>query len=137
MCQLRDPRVARLAEDALLHFHNEKYELLAWCVMPNHVHVLVHVWDVPLAKILQNWKSITAVQANRILRRCGTFWQREYWDTFMRDEAQERAAILYIANNPVKTTFCRAAEDWPFGSARFRDRFRRLELAVHHFRATP
>jgi len=47
-CHLRDPRVAKLAENAMLHFHNTRYELLAWCVMPNHVHVLVHVWQTPL-----------------------------------------------------------------------------------------
>ena len=43
-CLLRDARVATVAEKALLHFHLDRYELLAWCVMPNHVHVLVHVW---------------------------------------------------------------------------------------------
>ena len=47
-CHLRDPRIAKIAEDAMLHFHDEHYELLAWCVMPNHVHVLVHVWQMPL-----------------------------------------------------------------------------------------
>ena len=55
-CYLRDPRIAALAEQALLHFHDDRYELLAWCVMPNHVHVLVDVWRVPLWKIVKNWK---------------------------------------------------------------------------------
>ena len=44
-CHLGDPRIAKIAEAAMLHFHNERYELLAWCVMPNHVHVLAHVWN--------------------------------------------------------------------------------------------
>ena len=94
--------------------------------MPNHVHVLVHVWDWPLSKMLQNWKSITAVKANRILNRRGEFWQREYWETFMRDEEQERVAIRYIENNPVKSKPCKLAENWPFSSARFRDKYCRL-----------
>ena len=127
-CHLRDLRIAKITEDAMLHFHNERYELLAWCVMPNHVHVLVHIWNWPLAKMLQNWKSITAVKANRILNRRGEFWQREYWETFMRDEEQERVAIRYIENNPVKSKLCRLAEDWPFSSARFRDNYCRLVL---------
>ena len=55
-CHLRDPRIAKLCEDALLFFHDERYELLAWCVMPNHVHVLVHVWQTPLGKLVQSWK---------------------------------------------------------------------------------
>jgi putative transposase len=128
-CHLRQAQVAKIAEDAMLHFHNERYEMLAWCVMPNHVHVLVHIWDWPLAKMLQNWKSITAVKANRILNRSGEFWQREYWETFMRSEEQERTAIRYIESNPVKSKLCQFAEDWPFGSARFRDKYRRLAIA--------
>ena len=89
--------------------------------MPNHVHALVEVWQMPLSKILQNWKSITAVEANKILRREGVFWQPEYWDRFMRDEEQMRKAICYIENNPVKCRLCTVPRDWPFSSARFRD----------------
>ncbi len=63
-CQLRDPRIARLVEEALLHFHDDRYELLAWCVMPNHVHVLVHVWQTPLSKLERSWKQFVQTQAN-------------------------------------------------------------------------
>jgi REP element-mobilizing transposase RayT len=125
-CHLRQPQLAIICESAMLHFHNERYELFAWCVMPNHVHALVHIWDWPLSKMLQNWKSITAVKANRILNRSGEFWQREYWETFMRSEEQERTAIRYIENNPVKAKLCQLAEEWPFSSARFRDKYNRL-----------
>ena len=55
-----------------------------------------------------------------------SFWQREYWDTFMRDEEQEKKAVHYIEGNPVKAKLCFAAENWPFGSGRFRDEFQRL-----------
>jgi|GEM_PF-2524716 hypothetical protein len=63
-------------------------------------------------------------------------WEREYWDTFMRDQEQERTAIRYIEANPVKAKLCRAVAEWPFGSARYRDLHRRLMLpsgkvAVH------
>jgi putative transposase len=149
-CHLRDPRVAKLCEEALLFFHDERYELLAWCVMPNHVHVLVQVWQTPLGKVIQSWKRHIATQAEAYLaerqsptrRVPGTVinaparraalqllrWEREYWDTFMRDEEQEKTAIHYIENNPVKAKLCCAAEDWPFNSARFRDQYWRLVL---------
>jgi len=146
-CHLRDPRIAKIAGVALLHFHNQRYELLAWCVMPNHVHVLLHVWRTPLWKMVQNWKHFIQSQANRLLterrlparldggtnrnapcRRPALRWQREYWDTFMRDEEQERTAIRYIESNPVKAKLCRRPEDWSFSSAKFRDKFHRLLL---------
>ena len=116
-CWLSNARIAACVEEAISFHHAKRYELLAWCVMPNHTHVLVHIWDWPLSKILQNWKSITAIKANRILGRCGSFWQREYWDTFMRDEAQAKTAVRYIENNPIKAKLCGAKAEWPFSSA--------------------
>jgi hypothetical protein len=68
--------------------------------------------------------------ANEPCRRPALQWQREYWDTFMRDEDQERKAVHYVESNPIKAKVCRLAEDWPFSSARFRDEFRRLQIPV-------
>ena len=120
-CHLRDSRIATHVERAILFHHAQRFSILAWAVMPNHLHVLVEIWQTPLSKVLQNWKSITAVEANKSLDRQGTFWQPEYWDRFMRDEEQVRRAIRYIENNPVKARLCRAPQDWPFSSVRFRD----------------
>ena len=147
-CHLRNPRIAKIAEDAMLHFHNERYELLAWCVMPNHVHVLVHVWRVPLDEMIQSWKRFSATRALKLLRTerrspnrrenlmpgnapnrssaLQSFWQREYWDNFMRDEEQKRIAIRYIESNPIKAKLSRISEVWPFSSAKFRDEFQRV-----------
>jgi len=149
-CWLQDPRIAKLCEDALLFFHEQRYELLAWCVMPNHVHVLVHIWQWPLWKMVQSWKHHVQRQAKPLLaerrlpaRRVDVpapnepcwkpalrplRWEREYWDTFMRDEEQERKSINYIENNPVKAMLCRAPEEWAFSSARFQDEYRRLKV---------
>lgn len=127
-CHLRDERAAAVTEETLLHSHNQSYELLAWCVMPNHVHMLVHLWQTPLCKILQSWKSYSAAQINKSLRRSGALWEPDYWDTFMRDEEQERTAIRYIENNPVQAKLCRVAAEWSFSSARFRDEYRRMVL---------
>lgn len=57
-CALRHPQVAALMQETLQKFDGERYRLTAWCVMPNHVHVLIE----PLAtlpKIVQSWKSFT------------------------------------------------------------------------------
>jgi REP element-mobilizing transposase RayT len=115
--------------------------------MPNNVHVLVDVWQTPLGKMVLSWKRFIATRAEALLlerrsptrrssvtaqeapaRRAALQWQREYWDTFMRDEEQERKAVRYIESNPVKTKLCQLPQDWPFSSARFRDRYGRLML---------
>jgi REP element-mobilizing transposase RayT len=125
-CPLQDRRAATAVEETLLHNHSQSFELLAWCVMPNHVHVLVHVWETPLRKMLQSWKSYSAAQINKSLDRSGALWEPDYWDTFIRDDHQELTAIRYIENNPVEAKLCRAPLEWPFSSARFRDQYRRL-----------
>jgi REP element-mobilizing transposase RayT len=120
-CHLRKTPVANLVERAMLYHHGRDFQLLAWVIMPNHVHALIEVGEVPLGRIVQNWKSIVAVEANKLLGRSGRFWQVEYWDRFMRNEEQKRKAVRYIENNPIKAKLCPTAEDWLFSSARFRD----------------
>ena len=127
-CHLKRPDVAGLVEHALRFFHPARYELLAWVVMPNHVHVLFTQRDMPLGKVVGSWKSYTAKEANRILRRTGQFWDEDYWDTYMRDEAQERRTRRYIENNPVKAHLVPKSAQWPWSSARFRDAWGRLQV---------
>jgi putative transposase len=93
-CFLRDPRIATLMEAAMCFHHGSRFELLAWVVMPNHVHALLKVGSTPLSQIVQNWKSIVAVKANKLLGRSGGFWQVDYWDTLcaMRRRTSKRCA---------------------------------------------
>jgi REP element-mobilizing transposase RayT len=127
-CWLRQPAIAALTEGALRHFDGERYQLLAWVVMPNHVHVVVRIGQVPLAGVLQSWKRFVAREANKLLQREGTFWEHEYWDTYMRDEVQLAKARRYAEQNPVKAGLVREGEDWRWSSARFRDDYGRLVL---------
>lgn len=115
---LRQPKIAKLVEDALLHFDGDRYNLHAWVIMPNHVHLLILSYkDWNLSKILHTWKSYTAKQANKIINSQGKFWQEEYFDRYIRDEKHYIAAVNYIEENPVKAGLCSSKEHWPYGSA--------------------
>lgn len=127
-CLLKQPKIGGMVEDSLLHFHGERYDLRAWVVMPNHVHLLFQVIDVPMSELMDAWKGYTAKAANKMLGRKGQFWQEGYWDTYMRDEEQERRARRYIESNPVKARLMASPKDWPWCSARLRDNFERLVL---------
>lgn len=120
-CWLRQPSVATLAEDTLEHGNGRDYELLAWVIMPNHAHVLFEVWTIPMSRIVKAWKTHIGLEANKILIRHGAFWERDCWDTYMRDHNQMLKAQRYIEQNPVKARLVQAASDWPWSSARFRD----------------
>lgn len=122
-CALRHPEVAQYVQDSFLHFHGERYHLHAWCIMPNHVHVLIEPL-IDLATIVQGWKSYTArwilAQNDRLNLRIPDpkrFWMREYWDRFIRNSEHYDTAVEYIHNNPVTAGLCSSSEDWPWSSA--------------------
>ena len=120
-CWLARPDIAGIVESALLHFDGVRYRLLAWCIMPNHVHVIVEPGtDNPLDRIVHSWKSYSAQRANRLLVRNDPFWHRDYFDRFMRDEDHLNRTIHYVENNPVKAGLISEAIEWPWGSARRR-----------------
>jgi REP element-mobilizing transposase RayT len=103
-CHLKNPVIADLVAEALKKCDGVRYRLFAWCVMPNHVHVVFQpTSSFRLQDILHSWKSYTAKEANKILKRSGKdFWQREYFDHLIRDEEQLDRAIHYTAENPTK-----------------------------------
>lgn len=103
-CILRDR--GELVANALKHFDRARYELHAWCVMPNHVHVMFYVAcgrDVPA--ILHSWKSFTAHKIDR-----GVIWQREYFDRVIRSPAEFSDTRAYIHANPAKA----GLRNWPW-----------------------
>jgi putative transposase len=115
---LRRADIAKLVEDALLFFDATRYRLHAWCVMPNHVHVLATpILDHSLSAIIHGWKSFTARQINLALGRKGQIWYAEYYDRKIRTERHFEVALYYIEQNPVKARLCKQAKDWVFSSA--------------------
>jgi len=118
-CWMSKPEVADLIANALRFFDAQRYKLRAWVVMPNHVHVVV--WPMPrhtLSQILHSWKSFTSKEANKLLHRTGeTFWQKESFDHWIRDDAEHARLAAYVENNPVKARLCQRPEDWKWSSA--------------------
>jgi REP element-mobilizing transposase RayT len=127
-CHLRQPALAALVEEGVRFFHGARYDLQAWVVMPNHVHVMFVQGKASLGAVVGSWKSYTAKQANRMLRRTGAFWAEDYWDTYMRDDAHQARAQRYIENNPAKAHLVLDPHQWPWSSARFRDQYEQLRL---------
>lgn len=117
-CHLKDKRIAEMIEETLLLFDGKKYKLIAWILMPNHVHLLLKPNETfSLAEIMHSIKSYTSHEANRILGRKGQFWNKEYFDRFIRNYEHFIKTIAYIENNPVKAGFCAKPSDWRYSSA--------------------
>lgn len=118
-CFLRQPRIAKLISDAIRFFEGQRYEMRAWVVVPNHVHAVV--WPKPpntLSAILHSWKSFTANEANKILRRVKkSFWQEESYDHFIRDDDDMARCCRYTIYNPVNAGLCPVPHEWQWSSA--------------------
>jgi REP element-mobilizing transposase RayT len=100
-CLLKETAVANIVSEAFKKFDQNRYRLLAWCIMPNHVHIVVQpVGDFQLAGILHSWKSYTAHAVNKLKERTGPFWQTESDDHLVRDEQDLYHCVEYAWNNP-------------------------------------
>jgi len=102
-CILKDPKIAAIVADALRHFDGQRYQLEAFVVMPNHVHVLFQLSaDYKLEDVIQSWKSFTAKEINKTRGASGEVWQRDYWDRIIRNPEHLENTGRYIARNPEK-----------------------------------
>ena len=77
------------------------YDLVAFSIMPNHVHMLFKQ-NIELPKIMKFLKGSTAFQINKILNRKGSFWESNYYDKIIRDEIHFDTVYEYIKNNPLQ-----------------------------------
>jgi putative transposase len=128
---LARPEVASVVRDSLRRPDGARYRLLAYCVMPSHVHALVRQperpdaegptvlgeqsdADGPLARVLSSWKQATA-------RKAGLAWHPESFLHQVRDDEELHRLVDYIAYNPVKAGLARQVHEWPWCSAH--DRF--------------
>ena len=117
---LANPEVASIVVEALHYRHGRVYDLVAFCLMPTHVHLVCTPLQREdgtyhaLNRILQSLKRYTAREANKILQRQGAFWQAENYDHFVRNVAELTRIIQYVINNPVKANLVSDWEAWPW-----------------------
>jgi RecG-like helicase/REP element-mobilizing transposase RayT len=147
------PNSRTVVLDALRHFHNERYELFAACVMPDHVHFLVQPWpkenedagDItfwPLSELLHSIKSFSAHRINEIEAKKGAVWERERFDRYVRSDRDLEEKFHYILRNPWDAGAARQNEDYPWVWTQEDDRrkessFRRdAETSARDARAT-
>jgi REP element-mobilizing transposase RayT len=115
-CPFLDMRIAGAMAAALRFREGRHYRLLAWCVMPNHVHVVARLFPgQELAKVVKAWKNFSAKSANQALGRKGRFWQREYYDRLIRNGDELDRAIRYVVENPAKAGLDNWAWVWSAG----------------------
>ena len=108
--------VRDLIIEAILHRDRREWIVLAFSLMPNHVHLVVkHISrTLHMGTVLQRFKSFTATMANRGLGTTGAqFWEHEGYDTIVETAAELRIHCRYTLLNPVYATLAIKWHEWP------------------------
>ena len=114
---LQQPRIASILRGALQHGSLLDYDLHAWVIMPNHVHLLLTP-HTPASTFLRRLKGYSARQANKVLGLTGqAFWQDESYDRIVRTGEEFHRIERYIVTNPVKAGLAQSIEEFPWCSA--------------------
>jgi len=118
--------IAQIVAKEMRDLDGDRYQLMAYCIMSNHVHLLIETLvreqashqgksaKYPVTETLRLLKGRTARACNLELKRSGSFWQHESYDHFVRNEQELERIILYILNNPVKAGLVKEWKNWSF-----------------------
>ncbi len=111
---LSDPGIAQVVVEAINFRDGKAYDLKCFCIMPNHVHLLIYVkrFVKPFYRVMQSLKRHTARKANNILNRTGAFWHEESYDHIVRDKTEFHKITDYILFNPVKAGLAENINEW-------------------------
>jgi len=132
---LKDERIANVVQKSLHHRDGEQFDLIAYTIMPNHIHLVFipverdssrssqtknkELSDINVAlqkpvvtRIMRLLKGSTARKANEILNRTGQFWQHESYDHVIRNKEELHKTVNYILQNPVKAGLCESSDEW-------------------------
>jgi putative transposase len=125
---LKEEKIASQVANSVRFFDGTRYDVLAFCIMPNHVHLVCTLLPGAVTKellesegpsapyiltsILQSVKKYSAREANKILGRSGEFWQPESYDHLVRNSEELERLLAYVLNNPVKARLCDAWDEW-------------------------
>jgi REP element-mobilizing transposase RayT len=110
-CHLRHPEIAGLVRDALSYFEDVRHRIHAWCIMPNHVHVIVQPLGThSLSRILNSWKGFTGNRACAMLGISAPFWMKESYDHIVRDARDYEHQLNYVLSNPTRA----GLRNWPW-----------------------
>ena len=128
---LQKEEIAKIISDRLDLFDGKYYNLIAYSIMPNHVHVLLDFGlqvinedglvanekpnhYVQLDQVMRLIKGDTSFMINKKLNRSGQLWAKDSYDRLVRDLKEREHVIRYILDNPVKARLVNGWKEWPY-----------------------
>jgi putative transposase len=114
---LKNEKVAQIVANSLHFWDGKKIDLMAFCIMSNHVHLVLRLLEsenqeIFLSEVLESIKKFSARECNLAIGRTGQLWQKESFDRLVRDRKELYRIICYILDNPTKEGLCENRADW-------------------------
>ena len=114
---LIDSKIAKIVIDSLKYYDGKYYTLIAYCIMSNHVHLIIDKSNLEFASLSAIFGSIKGYSAgliNKLIGRTGHFWASEIYDHLIKNEKELDSQIKYVINNPVKAGLVDKWQQWDY-----------------------
>lgn len=116
-----------------------EYKLISYCIMPNHIHLVIHTTDkgTMISRIMQYIKARFAEMYNKLLKRSGPFWNGRYKDTIIQFTKNAVHYLLwllwYLAFNPVRKRICENPLKYRYSGIRaYLEENAKMEVPIDH-----
>ncbi|GAB4446211.1 MAG: transposase [Anaerolineales bacterium] len=130
-CWLAEEQIARIVQDEIKALDPQNYRLICYCIMPNHVHLLIDLQAIAqpaplkegqhytaLSHAMKLLKGRTGYACRKVIGGSGAFWQHESYDHVVRNQREFENIIGYILNNPVKAGLVNEWQEWRYSFLR-------------------
>lgn len=105
-----------LAKEAKKYYEESKYEIICYCLMTNHVHLLIRTGELPIGKIIGRINSMYAKYFNNKYNYVGHLFQDRFYSKIIEDDKQMLEASRYIHLNPVRANMVKKPEEYMWSS---------------------
>lgn len=92
------------------------FELYGYCLMPNHVHLLIRVLDAPISRLMQSLLVSHTLRYHKLHRSGGHLWQGRFKSPVVQDDDHLLTVLRYIEANPLRAGLVGKAADYPWSS---------------------
>ncbi len=109
----KKPYAKTIIETFQTEVYHQNTLTYAYCLMPDHLHLLVSPKESNLIDFIRRWKSFTANRLNNSGYQ-GPCWQRSFYDHALRKDEDIRTTAEYIVHNPVRKQITKQWREYPY-----------------------
>lgn len=104
--------------ELLRHYKREfKFRLYGYCLMPNHIHLILQINDgAQLGKIMQGLNQTYTILFNAKYAKVGHLWQGRYKSMVIQNNKYLLECIEYVELNPIRAELCKSPFDYSWSS---------------------